>query len=74
MVPWLRVQAPNAGGLALTPGPGIRSHMPQPKSLHAAVETEDSVCRTEPLAQPDKWFLKSEDDKKKVIISFRSFY
>ena len=29
VVQWLRLQAPNAGGLGLIPGQGTRSHMPQ---------------------------------------------
>ena len=29
MVQWLRLRAPNAGGLSLTPGQGTRSHMLQ---------------------------------------------
>ena len=32
VVQWLRLQAPNAGVLGLTPGQGTRSHMPQLKS------------------------------------------
>ena len=48
MVPWLRLHAPNAGGLGLIPGQGTRSHMPQVrvcmsqlKSLNAATKVED---------------------------------
>ena len=29
VVLWLRLHAPNAGGLGLIPGQGTRSHMPQ---------------------------------------------
>ena len=29
VVQWLRLCAPNAGGLGLSPGQGTRSHMPQ---------------------------------------------
>ena len=29
MVQWLRLHAPNAGGLGSVPGEGTRSHMPQ---------------------------------------------
>ena len=29
MVQWLRLHAPNGGGLGLIPGPGIRSHVPR---------------------------------------------
>ena len=29
MVQWIRLQAPNTGGLGLIPGQGARSHMPQ---------------------------------------------
>ena len=38
VVEWLRLQAPNAGGLCLIPGGGIRSHIPQLKILCAAVK------------------------------------
>ena len=37
MVQWLRVQAPNAGGLGLIPDQGTRSHMPK-------LKIEDPVC------------------------------
>ena len=44
MVQWLRLQAPNAGGLGLIPGQGTRSRM------HAATKgpargNEDPICR-----------------------------
>ena len=49
VVQWLRLCAPNAGGLGSIPGQGARSHMlqlrvcmPQLKTLHAA--TKDSAC------------------------------
>ena len=45
VVQWLRLCAPNAGGLGLIPGQGTRSHMlllivcmPELKILHAATE------------------------------------
>ena len=44
MVHWLRLHAPNAGGLGLIPSQGTRSHMPQTKSLNAA--TKDFTCHT----------------------------
>ncbi|TEA37634.1 hypothetical protein DBR06_SOUSAS5310072, partial [Sousa chinensis] len=34
---WLRLCSPNAGGLGSIPGQGTRSHMPQLKTLHAAM-------------------------------------
>ena len=37
VVQWLRLHAPNAGGLGLIPGRGARSHM------HAA--TKKPICR-----------------------------
>ena len=37
MVQWLRFCAPSAGGPGSVPGQGTRSHMPQLKSLCAAV-------------------------------------
>ena len=46
VVQWLRLCAPNAGGLVSIPGQGTRSHlqqlrvhMPQLKTLHAATKT-----------------------------------
>ena len=39
MVQWLRLYAPNAGGLGLIPGQGTKSHMLQIKILHAATKT-----------------------------------
>ena len=39
VVQWLRLQAPNAGGLGLIPGQGTRSHMPQLKMSCAAIKT-----------------------------------
>ena len=42
MVQWLRLHAPNAGGLGSIPGQGIQSHMPQLKNLHAATKTRHS--------------------------------
>ena len=38
MVQWLRLHAPNAGGLDLIPGQRTRSHMPQLKSSHATAK------------------------------------
>ena len=39
VVQWLRVSAPNAGGLCSIPGQGTRSHKPQLKILPAATKT-----------------------------------
>ncbi|TEA36160.1 hypothetical protein DBR06_SOUSAS11510078, partial [Sousa chinensis] len=40
---WLRLHAPNTGGLGLIPGQGTRSHMhAATKSLHAT--TKDPTC------------------------------
>ena len=44
-VQWLRLHAPNAGGLDLVPGQGTRSHMLQLKIPRAALKIEDPVCR-----------------------------
>ena len=38
---WLRLCAPNTGGLGLIPGQRTRSHMPQLKILHAAAKIQD---------------------------------
>ena len=51
VVQWLRLHAPNAGGLGSIPGQGTRSHMPQQricrpqgrlKMLHATMKTWSS--------------------------------
>ena len=42
---WLRLHAPNAGGLGSIPDRGTRSHMPQLRILQAA--TKDSACLIE---------------------------
>ncbi|TEA16682.1 hypothetical protein DBR06_SOUSAS20610074, partial [Sousa chinensis] len=43
VVQWVRLRAPNAGGLGLIPGQGTRSRMhATTKSLHAS--TKDPVC------------------------------
>ena len=45
VVQWVRLHAPNAGGLGSTPGGGTRSHMhAATKSLHAA--TKKILCAT----------------------------
>ena len=61
VVQWLRLHAPNAGGLSSIPSQGTRSHMQATKSshatakiLHAAVKTQDSVCHNQDPAQPNK--------------------
>ena len=49
VVQWLRLCAPNAGGLGSIPGQGTRSHMPQLKILHATMKTEDpKYCNLRP--------------------------
>ena len=50
VVLWVRLHAPNAGGLGSIPGPGTRYHMhaatkslqAATKSLHAAAKTQHS--------------------------------
>ena len=61
VVQWLRLHAPNAGGLSSIPGQGTRSHMQATKSshatakiLHAAVKIQDSVCHNQDPAKPNK--------------------
>ena len=46
VVQWLRVHAPKAGGLALIPGQGTRSHLPQLRILHAAMKIKDPVSHS----------------------------
>ena len=44
VVQWIRLRAPNAGGLGLIPGQGTRSHThAATKSLHAT--TKEPTCR-----------------------------
>ena len=45
VVQWLRLKAPNAGGLSSIPGQGTRSRMPQLKIPHASTKDQ---------AQPNK--------------------
>ena len=42
VVQWLRLQAPNAGGLGSISGHGTRSHMPQLQNMHATTKTGHS--------------------------------
>ena len=42
VVQWLRLCAPNAGGLGSNPGQGTRSHMSQLKIPHTATKTRSS--------------------------------
>ena len=53
MVQWLRLWAPNAGGLGLIPDQGSRSYMPQLKIPSAATKTQCS--------QNKQFFLKKKD-------------
>ena len=41
---WLRLHAPNAGGLSSIPGQETRSHMPQLKILHAETKSKGLAC------------------------------
>ena len=48
VVQWLRLRAPNAGGLGVIPGQGCRSRMQQLKEkkiLRAPRKREDLLCR-----------------------------
>ena len=42
VVQWLRLHAPNAGGLGSISGQGTRTHVPEVKTLHAA--TKNPTC------------------------------
>ena len=57
MVQWLRLQAPNAGGMGLIPGQGTTSHMltgmPQLRIL-IKNSHEDPTCRNEDPAQANQ--------------------
>ena len=44
VVQWLRLHVPNSGGPGSIPGQESRSHMPQLKTPHAAMKTENLVC------------------------------
>ena len=41
---WLRLRAPNAGGLGSIPGQGTRAHVPQLKIPCAETKTEALTC------------------------------
>ena len=46
VVQWLRLHAPNAGGLDSIPGQGTRSHMhAATKSLHAATKSSHAAMK-----------------------------
>ncbi|TEA39692.1 hypothetical protein DBR06_SOUSAS3410160, partial [Sousa chinensis] len=47
-VQWLRLHAPNAGGLGLVPGQGTRSQMPQLKTPHATTKRSRVPQLTDP--------------------------
>ena len=50
---WLRLLAPNAGGLGLIPGQGTISHMrAATQSSHAT--TKEPTCRNYDQVQPNK--------------------
>ena len=73
VVQWLRLRAPNAGGLGSIRGQGTRSHMPQLKILHATMKTEDpKYCNLRPSAAKQitinelKQFLSSQ------VMTFRT--
>ena len=44
VVQWLKLHVPNSGGPGSTPGQESRSHMPQLKTPHAAMKTDNLVC------------------------------
>ena len=44
VVQWLRLSAPNAGGLGSIPDQGTRSRMPQLKILPAVTKIEGAMC------------------------------
>ena len=46
MVQWLRLCAPNVGGLSSIPGEGTRSYMSQRKILNPATKIEDPNTAT----------------------------
>ena len=47
MAQWLRIWAPNAGGLRLIPGQGTRSSMPQLKIPHVATKILWATTKTQ---------------------------
>ena len=62
VVQWVRLRAPNAGGLGLIPGLGTRSHMLKPRVQmlklqipSVATKMEDPTCRKyDPVQQSNK--------------------
>ena len=51
-VQWLRLHAPNAGGLDLIPGQGTRSHMPQLRVRMP--QLKDPACHNKDPASGNK--------------------
>ena len=64
---WLRLQAPNAGGLGSIPARGSRSHMLQLKILHVAKK----VPRAKTQCSQIKSFLKKRPSQN-ICIEFSS--
>ena len=58
LVQWLRLCAPNAGGLGLIPGQGARSHMPQPRGRMSKLKIPDAAkiphAATKTQCKPNK--------------------
>ena len=68
---WLRLWAPNAGGLGLIPGQGIRFHVLQLKIPHALEKFEDPKCHNQGPGQPNK-YIKNETKQKNIVLGERS--
>ena len=52
VVKWLRLHAPNAGGLGSSPGQGTRSCILQPRAH--MLQLKEPACRNKDPAQPNK--------------------
>ena len=57
MVQWLRLCAPNAGGLGSIRGQRTRSNMPPLKIAYATVQIEDPMCSNEDFGKPNNFFF-----------------
>ena len=77
MVQWLRLHAPNAGGLSLIPGQGTRFWHATTKNSNARTKdssflSEYSVCHNQDLAQANKYIKQTNSLKKNSLLYISS--
>ena len=61
VVQWLRLCAPNAGGLGSIPGQGTRSHMPQLRARMPQLKTPHAATKTR-RSQINKYLKKLKNE------------